>query len=159
MLTQERLKEVLRYDPDTGDFQWLVDKGPVKAGDLTGYIDPKGYTRIRVDGTLYRAHRLAWLYMYGVFPRDQIDHKDHVKHNNALSNLREANSKQNSENRRLQVNNTSGFRGVGWYPKLQKWVAQIRHCKKLNHLGYFNTPEEASAAYEDARNRLFTHHK
>ena len=160
MITQERLKELLHYDPETGIFtRKIAASNRVRVGDVAGTLSGGGYVYVCVDGHSYRAHRLAWLYTYGTFPSDKLDHEDRDRSNNRISNLRPATQKQNCENVGLQVNNTSGFRGVSWNKAASKWSAAIKHNYRRIHLGLFNTAEEASAAFESAANKLFTHHK
>lgn len=141
----DRLKELLHYDRFTGEWTWLVDRGRgVKAGDPAGGINPDGYVQIRVDYKLYMAHVLAWFYSFGVWPSNMVDHADRVKNHNWLNNLRQATYSQNFGNTEKRKNNTSGFKGV--YRDGDRWRAEIAHIK----LGRFNTPEEASVAYEEA---------
>jgi hypothetical protein len=147
VITQEQLKDVLDYDPDTGIFTW---KKPTKSnytGKIAGYVDiSAGYNRIRVYGKKYRSHRLAWLYMYGVFPA-MIDHINCIKDDNRISNLRECTTSQNSANRPAFKNNKSGLKGVYFHEKNKKWEARINVNKKLKYLGCFLTKEEAYEAY------------
>ncbi len=160
MITQARLKELLHYEPETGVFTWRLNtSNRVHVGDTAGYSDAEGYIVFRVDRVAYKAHRLAWLYVHGEFPQDQIDHVDRVKSNNAILNLRVVTCKQNKENTDTRSDNKSGFTGVTWHKRDSRWTAQIGHRRKLISLGYFDTPEEASAAYEAMRDKLFTHHK
>ena len=160
MLTQGRLKELLSYDPETGVFiRKIAASNRVHVGAIAGTISGGGYVYICVDGHSYRAHRLAWLYTYGTFPPDKLDHEDRNRSNNCISNLRPATQKQNCENKGHSVNNTSGFRGVSWHKATSKWSAQIKHNYNRIHLGLFDTAEDASAAYEAAANELFTHYK
>ena len=164
MLTQERLKELLHYDPETGIFTWLIRTSyrvavGAAAGSRAVHRGGREVIQISLDKKLYLAHRLAWLYVYGHWPSADIDHIDRCSTNNAVSNLRCATRKQNMENTGLQSNNTSGFKGVSWGKELCKWVAHIQHNRKQIHLGSFDTPEEASLACEAARDKLFTHHK
>jgi hypothetical protein len=140
------LRKLLEYDPVTGNFTWLRAHQKIRIGDVAGTLDNKGYVRIRLDGRKYRAHRLAWFYMTGNWPVDQLDHRDKNKANNAFGNLREADNTQNNGNRVRQPNNTSGYRGVSWFKPRKRWRAQIAK----QHLGYFVTREEAAAAYEQA---------
>ena len=114
MITQERLKEVLKYNSETGEFTRKIAKGG-KIKDSSGYI------LISVDGEKYYAHRLAWLYMYGEFPKNSIDHINKIKDDNHLYNLRDVTSIENQRNRFLNINNKSGFLGVSWYKPLSKW--------------------------------------
>ena len=91
LLTQDGLRQLLNYDPDMGAFTWRQGRGPVRAGGVAGCLTRKGYRRIQIDGQNYMAHRLAWLYMYGSWPPEQIDHINEIKSDNRLDNLRLAN--------------------------------------------------------------------
>ena len=150
-ITQEELKELLHYDPETGDFTWLQDRSDkVKAGHVAG---GKGtnYKRICINYKTHQAHRLAFLYMTGEFPPHMVDHIDGNAANNAWSNLRLATAKQNATNKAMQSNNTSGHVGV-YKPKGRNhWVAQI-HGK---HLASCPTFEEAKEAYTQAAKEKF----
>lgn len=160
MITQERLKELLHYEPETGIFTWkIAASNRVSIGDVAGSTRGDGRIRINVDGESYLAHRLAWFYTHGIFPPNRIDHINQDPGNNRIKNLRPATAKQNSENRGAGTNNKSGFKGVSWFAPLSKWRAKICHHYKHIYLGCFDTPEEASAAYESAANKLFTHYK
>ena len=158
MLTQERLKELLDYDPETGVFTWksIVFGSHMKVGSVAGSMYSNGYLRIKINGKDYRAHRLAWLYMYGCWPTNQIDHINRVRDDNRIANLREATNKENQWNRGKQKSSTSGFTGVSWHKKSGKWQSRIAVNKKVIQLGVFNTPEEAHAAYVRAKAE---HHK
>lgn len=154
MLTQERLKELLHYDPATGVFTWRVaPNGRVKAGAVAGNIDPQeGYVRIGIGGRLYRAHRLAWLYVHGAWPSQEIDHRFGVRHDNRISELREATKSENLQNqRRARADSKSGVLGVHWDKKNRKWRAQIRLGGCTSHLGLFSGKEEAHTAYLGAK--------
>lgn len=146
-LTQERLKELLHYDAGTGIFTWIKTRGRVRIGRESGSIQPNGYRYIMVDGYLKLSHRLAWLYVTGVFPIDFIDHIDGNKLNNAYANLRTCTNSQNKMNCELQINNTSGFKGVTWCKSNKKWKAQAQIKGKNNNLGLFEFIEEARDAY------------
>jgi len=157
MLTQERLKDLLHYDPDSGLFAWLVStSNSVKVGDVAGTIHPKGYRNIMIDGKLYKAHRLTFLYMTGNFPKDQADHIDGDRANNHWSNLRECTNAENQQNRTSNKNSTSKYTGVCWYKRDQKWQAQIRINGKLKNLGRFDSEEAAHAAYCKAKAEIHT---
>jgi len=153
-LTQERLKEVLHYCPDLGLFWWKVrsissshDKTFNKhfAGKIAGKLATNGYVRISVDGRDHAAHRLAWLYMTGVTPADDIDHRNGRKLDNAFENLREATRSQNLANRSQR--NATGFKGVTRLAS-GRFTAEIRKNRVKDYLGSFDTAEEAHAAYE-----------
>lgn len=157
MLTAERLREALHYDHETGVFTWRSrTSNRVKIGDIAGAIDLNGYRLIGVDGRLYKAHRLAWLYVYGRWPVKQIDHINGVRDDNRFANLREATSGENHQNITRRSDNTSGFIGVTWHRQNMKWMAQIRVDGRYHYLGCFNTSEEANAAYLKAKADLHT---
>lgn len=154
-LSFDRLKSLLRYDPESGQFTWLVRRGNRAAGAPANSVDGKGYIRVKIDGFDYRAHRLAWFYMHGVWPSDQIDHIDLVRKNNAFTNLREANNSFNGANRRPASNNKSGFKGVMYDTKRKKWRAAIKKDGKERHLGRFANKLDAISAYSVASAHYF----
>lgn len=151
-ITQERLKELLHYNPEDGLFTWKVARGCRPAGSYAGLYKHTGYCVIRADDILYQAHRLAWLYVHGRWPAKHIDHIDCNPSNNRLINLREATDSQNHANKR-PMNPESGFKGVR--ADNNKWMARIKINKKTVYLGSFNTREEAHAAYFEAAQRVF----
>ena len=152
-LTAERLRELLHYDPETGVFTNRISRRRVRAGDVAGGLDGKGYVLIGIDKVKYRAHHLAWLYVHGEWPPDEMDHKDLVRHHNWITNLRLATQAQNNANRRKYRNNKSGFKGV--YSSQGRWRAMIRIDRRGRHIGCFDTPEEAHAAYVAKAKELF----
>lgn len=158
MITQERLKELLEYSPDTGLFFWLVDRGGKKAGDIAG-CRKRTYIVISLDDRVYRAHHLAWLYMTGEWPKPFVDHRDLNKHNNIWANLRIATKSQNMANVGRIKSNVSGLKGVSAYRAGERcgkpWQACIGVNGKSKHLGHFATKEEAHAAYVVAAEKLF----
>lgn len=152
MITQSRLKELLHYEPDTGVFTWLVrTSDSVRIGDLAGGCHGNRYRRIRIDGKLYLAHRLAWLYMTGAWPDNQIDHVNGVRDDNRIANLREATNAENQQNRAKDVRNTSGFPGVSWCRRDSKWRGLIKFEGRQKYLGVFDSPADAHAAYLKAK--------
>jgi hypothetical protein len=147
-LTAERLREVLDYDPATGEFRWKVaTSNGVRVGQVAGTTNNHGHTTILVDKVRYYAHRLVWLYVNGKFPDLDIDHIDRNPANNRLANLREATDSQNQGNSRRPRHNKSGFKGVHWNSSKKKWCAGINIGDRHVKLGAFATPEEAHAAY------------
>jgi len=109
MLTKERLKEVLEYSTNTGLFTWKVTLSKrAVSGSIAGYKSEKGYIYIRLDGILYPSHRLVWMYVYGYFPPDQIDHINHDKGDNRVLNLRAVTNGENHRNMGMRTDNTSG---------------------------------------------------
>ena len=157
LLTQEYLKSILHYDSETGIFTWLKVNphgSRVHIGDIAGYSRKDNYVQIRVNGILYFAHRLAWLYMTGSWPEFVIDHIEgvNIPNFNKFSNLRDIKQIKNMWNtQKLLTSNTSGYRGVSFCKANGKYVAHISVYDVIIHLGYFNTPEEASEAYKDAK--------
>ena len=152
MLTQEKLKELLHYCPDTGVFTWLMKPcSNVRAGSVAGTVNKiNGYATIKVNRKIYLAHRLAWLYIHGTFPPNDIDHINRVKSDNRLCNLRMATHAENMQNTSMYRNNTSGHVGVSWHKATQKWIACITLSKKQIHIGIFHSLEEAIAARKAA---------
>lgn len=154
MLTQERVKELLDYYPATGVFVWKVNKNRAKAGSTAGSPYSTGYVYIQIDGKKYKAHRLAWLYVYGCWPDKEIDHINRNRSDNRLGNLRDTD--KNSWNTGDYKNNTSGYQGVSWHKHAKKWLAQIKVYGKQKHLGLFDTIEAANAAYIAAKEEHHT---
>lgn len=154
MLTQERLKELLDYDPETGVFTRKVSLSRrVKVGDIAGSLHPHGYLTLMVDAKSYVAHRLAWFYVYGVWPKE-IDHINRIRNDNRISNLREVSRLENMYNKSKYANNSSGLTGVSWHKATGKWHSSICAKGLQKYLGLFDTPEEAHAAYLAAKEEL-----
>ncbi len=149
MLTAERLREILLYNPETGEWRWLVGCKRVKAGDLAGWTDG-GYTRIAIDGSTYRSSRLAWLYMTGEWPPAQVDHENTVKSDDRWINLRLATQSSNQANRNVFRNNLLGVKGVKRIRGTSRFQARIYVDGKSRHLGCFDTPQAAGEAYRVA---------
>lgn len=151
MITQAELKNRLNYDPITGVFTWKIANGNrVAVGDVAGSYTGHGYIRIIIDKKSYRAHRLAWLYMTGNWPSDQIDHINHKRDDNRFCNLRECSNSENSQNRSKQSNNKSGCVGISWVPNRNKWAAYIDVDGKRISLGRYETLEKAKQVRLDA---------
>ena len=148
MLTQDRLRDVLHYDPDTWVFTWKMPGSGVRVGSVAGSVMRCGYIIIGIDRAVHLAHRLAFLYVEGSFPSAEVDHIDHCRSNNRWSNLRPATRSDNSKNTRISTRNTSGYKGVSWHSHGSAWVARAMLNGKSHHLGYFPTAEAASEAYE-----------
>jgi len=156
-ITQDRLKQVLYYDPETGIFTWLVrPTNSVQIGDVAGSLTRKGYRQIMIDGVTYLAHRLAWLYATGTFPVDGMDHINGNPADNRIVNLREATGSENDQNRKSRRNSASKFVGVCWSKDCKKWEARICVNSKQRYLGQFATEEEAYVAYCAAKKSLHT---
>jgi hypothetical protein len=154
-LTAERLRELLHYNPETGEFTWLAaPRAQRQAGDRAGFAN-NGYRLIGIAGHRYYEHRLAWLYMAGEWPPENIDHRDLDRANNRWTNLRLATYSQNAQNRPIGKANTSGYKGVYWHKIDEKWRAVIRVGGRRKHLGLFNDKEAAHAAYVAAAEKHY----
>ena len=149
--TVERVKELLDYDPETGVFTWRVKRGgAVNAGDIAGTKDGRGYWQIGIDRTLYLAHRLAWLYTYGEWPKNALDHINRIRTDNRIANLRPATHALNNQNATKRRDNKSGVTGVWRNEKLSKWQAYIRINGRHIHLGLFDDFDAAVQMRRDA---------
>jgi hypothetical protein len=152
MLSAERLRELLRYDPKTGKWFWLASPNQrIRVGSEAGSLMGSGHRMIKAFGCKYLAHRLAWLYMTGEWPNDDVDHKNGKPDDNRWCNLRLATASQNIANSKRRRDNTSGFKGVSYHrhnrSRSKKWRAVIFHGGRQHYLGHYTTPEEAHAAY------------
>lgn len=140
-LTQKRLKELFIYDPYTGIFTRKVDCNRAKRGDRAECKHNQGYVRISVDGNRYLAHRLAFLYMTGTLPSQEVDHINGTRSDNSWNNLRECSSQQNKFN--MAGYGKSGVKGVYWNTDKRKWQAQTSVNGRVRYLGRFDDLEVA----------------
>lgn len=124
------------------------------AGKVAGCLNEYGYIQVKINKKPYKTHRIIWAMTYGYWPINDIDHRDGVGSHNWIDNLREATVAENGQNRKLNVNNKSGYTGVFWYKRIKKWCSQIRLNKKAIHLGYYDTQEEAYDAHLAAKCKL-----
>jgi len=161
MLTQEKLKELLTYDPETGNFEWINAKAnKLKRNSPDGCVWGGVYRYICIYKKTYAQHRLAFLYMSGEYPnKDQlVDHINKDKQDNRFINLRIVTALGNAQNKSLrQKSNKTGHLGVYKSVDGKKYIAQIRHEKKLIHLGTFPDVLSAQLAYIKAKLELHTH--
>jgi hypothetical protein len=140
------LRTLLKYDPETGWFTWLVRPSrSVKAGARAGTL-VHGYRAIGINGKILLEHRLIWMYVHGVMPTKFIDHINGIKDDNRIENLRECTQSQNQANIGKRNDNTSGHKGVSWDKHGKKWKVQIRVNNKKRYLGLFTSIEDAIAA-------------
>ena len=154
-ITQERLKSLLTYDPDTGEFRWRTKRPRCTVGALAGTATHHGYTAIKLDGATYRAHRLAWLYVFGDWPRMELDHINRKRSDNRISNLREATRFLNCQNRKKSttahsqhIGVSKGFGGKGWRAYIDKNGRRIT-------LGVFRTEQDAVEARKNAERQMY----
>lgn len=145
-ITQEQLKSVVEYDPLTGNFVRITGQGPSKSGAIAGTVKSGAYVRVSLFGKSYKAHRLAFLYMKGVFPAHEVDHVNRIRSDNRWANLREATPSENAQNK--------ASLGVSFNKYHGKYHARIKVCGISRHLGYANTFGEASSMYAEAKKRL-----
>jgi hypothetical protein len=155
VLTAERLRELLSYDPLTGIFRRVVARQGVHVGMIAGSVNNHGYRHVGLDGSDYREHRLAFLYMTGKFPDFDVDHRNLDRADNRWVNLRHASRSENNANTPRRRDNSSGSKGVGFHKGKSKWRARIRVNGRQFHLGYFEAPEEAHQAYVGAARKYF----
>lgn len=149
------VRRELQYCPETGLFTRKVSRGSGRAGAVAGTDDGKGYLKIQVLGRRYRAHRLAWLYVYGHLPDGEIDHINGNKSDNRIANLRVATPQENSRNRPTRIDNAIGLKGVSFHRATGKYRAKISHGGREHSLGLYESPESAHAAYVRAANENF----
>lgn len=156
MITLERLKELVSYDPDTGVFTRRESStNRVVPGSQVGWLDVStGYVRIMLDKKTYRAHRLAWYYMTGEY-ETLIDHVNRNRADNRFCNLRPCSKSENGMNRRFQKNSTSGNVGVSFDKESGKWMAYIYKDNRQIKLGRFTEKEGAIQARLEAE---MSHH-
>jgi hypothetical protein len=159
-LEQGTLKKYLKYSKETGIFTWKnISKYHIeKNGSIAGFIAKNGYVVIKINGKKYKAHRLAWLYVYGYMPKYGIDHINHNRSDNRIENLRDVSASINSKNRHKHKNNTSGFTGVGFVAKSNRWRARITVDGVVIYLGNFINFHEAVNARKNAE-VLYGFHK
>jgi hypothetical protein len=148
-LTAQRLRELVHYSPESGEITRLV--GPNK-GQIKRKPNRSGHMVASIGGHECLVHRLIWLYMTGDWPDGMLDHINGIPSDNRWCNLRQSDAVLNQQNRRrANKNSTSGLLGASWSKEKQKWVARLYSRGKYMHLGYFRTPQEAHAAYIEAK--------
>jgi hypothetical protein len=140
-LTQKQLRTKFLYDEETGVLTRRESYGRVKAGQVVGCDNGRGYLKTCRE----YVHRLVWCYTFGYWP-EQVDHINHDKGDNRLQNLREVSNSENHRNMGVQRNNTSGHTGVSWDKKHKKWEVNIKVSGKKKFLGYFSLLEDAVVA-------------
>lgn len=153
---------VVDYNPSSGEFHWRWRQGRERttltwnfrfAFKKCSSINSDGYLMIMINGKAYPAHRLAWLIVYGTMPDGFIDHINRVRTDNRISNLRLVTHSENMQNRKIQKNNKSGYRGVSWDAKYGKWRVCGSRNKKQIWLGYFDDLELAELVISEFRGK------
>lgn len=154
-LSAEQARELLSYDPETGDLTWDSPCRGRPVNRPAGCVRPDGRKQIRINGRIYLAHKVAWLIYYGEWPKHQIDHIDGDPGNNRVVNLRDVTCTLNSHNLKGPLkNNRLGVLGVHKHKRSQKFYAQIGVEYIIVRLGMYNTLDEASEAYVKAKREL-----
>lgn len=149
-LTAEEARSRLAYEPETGRLIWKKCRNSLRIGTEAKSLDVAGYVQVNICGTLVKGHRLAWLIHYGEWPSGDIDHINGVRNDNRVANLRVVTNAINCQNKRASKNKL-GLMGVHFN---KGYRAKIQVDKKQIHLGRFDTPEKAHAAYLEAKRRL-----
>ena len=156
-MNQTILKEKINYDPITGIFKWIIKPSKrIKIGSVAGNSTSR-YHKIEIDNVQYLSHRLAWLYVYGYFPINNIDHINHNPFDNRIENLREVTLQENQKNRSKNKNNTSGVTGIYWIESRKRWRVSISNAGKNNFIGNFKIKEDAIEARKQAEIELGYH--
>ena len=155
ILTHARLIEALDYNPQTGIFVWKISSGKAKPGKVAGCAGKGGYRHITIDKEPHVAGRIAFFYVHGRWPINEIDHRNRIVDDDRIDNLREATNLQNLRNRGVLRNNKSGFKGVFWWKYRNCWRAVIMVNFKQKVVGHFKTAEAAARGYDKAARELF----
>ena len=158
MMTYEEAHALFRYDPDTGIITNKVSRiGTSNIGKEAGNARADGYRHVKLDGSRYLSHRVAWLMRYGVWPIGDVDHINGVRLDNRIANLRDVDKGENARNAKQRSDNKSNVTGVYWCNTWGKWKAQINHNKKSYLLGTFDDWFEAVCARKSAEVRFGFH--
>ena len=155
-LTVNTLRSEIDYNAGTGVFTWRLPRRGRARNRVAGCRGPTGYFYICIDGKLYLAHRLAWFYITGSWPSDEIDHRNGIRSDNRWINLRAATRSENGQNVSMRSDNTSGLPGVSWEKRRMKWRAYIYVNARQIFLGFFTDKADAGIAYVRAKNRIHT---
>jgi hypothetical protein len=152
-ITADEARALLKYDPDTGSFFWRVTRNNrTKAGSQAGNVEANGYTVIKIDGRIYKAHRLAWLITYGRWPDGEVDHINRIRADDRICNLRDVTTSENCRNRGTRSDNSSGYPGV--HRRGAKWQARIHTDNGRISLGHFERLCDAVAARQSMERKL-----
>lgn len=155
-ITAEELRSRVSYDATTGVFRWRESRHRTRIGVEFGSWDLYGYKTVRISDKSYKLHRLAWLYVHGVWPRGDIDHINGIRHDNRIDNLRDVPRAVNLQNqRKLRGRNTAtGLMGVSLSRCGRFFLASIHVDDKKISLGSYVTAEEAHAVYLLAKRKF-----
>lgn len=161
MITQPELKDLLSYCSSTGLFTWVKSRGSRIKGDIAGCLfktsNGKTYIRIKVKGRKYMAHRLAFLFVTGSWPEDEMDHVNGDGTDNGWLNIRSVTHSENMLNKRVPHASVSGISGVTWNKRVSKWQVAIRKDGRQHYLGVFADVELAALIRAEAEEVLGFH--
>ena len=147
MIDQETVKKLFHYDAKSGMLLWRNGNGRnVKPWQEAKSLNNCGYYAVKIQGKDYRVHRIIWLYVNGKFPDRYIDHKNRIRNDNRLCNLRDVNTTDNAQNISLPSHNKSGYIGVSWIKSHNSWTVYVKVDKKNKWLGYYKNLDDAIAA-------------
>jgi len=152
-LSYDRLHDVLNYNKKTGIWTEKIRRKGVKIGGIIGCVNQLGYRVISIDQKRYQSSRLAFLYIEGYFPENDIDHINRIKDDDRWENLRHVSHQCNVRNSGEFKTNTSGIKGVYWKKDKKKWSGGIKINGKSLHLGYFNSKIDAAKARWEAEKK------
>lgn len=150
-MAPDEVRSLIKYDPETGSLSWLIRRGSAQAGKAINTMSTDGYIVVGINRKRYQAHRVAWAIHHGDWPNSDIDHINGNRADNRIVNLRLCDDSQNQCNVSKKSGSfTSSYKGVGFHKGSKKWRARIRMRNKRVELGYFDTQEQAYAAYCEA---------
>ena len=159
-MTQDEVKASFDYDPIKGV---LINKAQrakrIKIGSEAGRLRLDGYRDVKVKNKYYLTHRLIWVFVTGSWPKNYIDHINQIKNDNRFCNLRDVTRSQNKQNTCLQINNSSGVKGVAWCKVNNQWLVRITLNKKIYYLGLFKNINAAALARKQAEEQLHSHRR
>lgn len=156
MITQERASRLIVYDPLTGIVTWKWNyQRPDLIGQRAGWQDDHGYWRLTIDGGTYYAAHIGWLLIHGHHPKIMLDHENNIPDDDRLDNLREATKGQNAANSKMNIRNTSGYKGASYCYTTGRWRADIQIHGQRKNLGRYDTPEEAHQVWLKAAQAAF----
>ena len=156
MINQETVRKLFHYDAESGMLLWRNGNGRnVKPWQEAKAKNANGYYTAKINGKSYLTHRLAWLYVYGEFPKEDIDHKNRIRNDNRLCNLRAVSRTDNCQNISLPSHNKSGHIGVSWFKSHNCWTVYVKVNKKNKWLGYYKNLDDAIAARKEGEKQYY----
>lgn len=150
----EQLRERLSYEPETGLFRWVRPRIGMVSGAVAGSVNNYGYVVINTSGRMFKAHRLAWLFVHGEEAHGLMDHINGDRADNRIANLRVVTAQQNATNRCARSDSKSGAKGIYWRESKRRWIAEICSHGKRVCLGSFRDRADAEAAYRAAAKKV-----